>query len=201
MYFPRLRVLRPSGERDLPAGGAVAGILARMDTERGVWITPDGELVAGTLGPAVELDDASVESLGLAGVNAIRFVPGRGIRLWGARTLADTDAEWKYVHVRRLAAFLEQSIQQGLQWAVFEPNAPRLWTQVRALLRTFLTSVFRSGAFPAATADEAFFVRCDRTTMTQDDIDSGRLVIEVGIAPIRPAEFVIVRIGLLARRP
>jgi phage tail sheath protein FI len=199
VYFPRLRVRRPSGERDLPAGGAVAGILTRTDTERGVWVSPDGERVVGTLGPAVELDDASVDSLGLAAVNAIRFVPGRGIRLWGARTLADTDAEWKYVHVRRLAAFLEQSIQQGLQWVVFEPNAPRLWTQVRALVRTFLTSVFRSGAFPAATADEAFFVRCDRTTMTQDDVDAGRLVVHVGFAPLRPAEFVILRIGLSAR--
>jgi uncharacterized protein len=199
VYFPRLRVLRPSGERDLPAGGAVAGILARMDMERGVWLTPDGERVVGTLGPTVELDDASVESLGLAAVNAIRFVPGRGIRLWGARTLADTDAEWKYVHVRRFAAFVEQSIEQGLQWVVFEPNAPRLWTQVRALVRTFLTSEFRSGAFPAATADEAFFVRCDRTTMTQDDIDAGHLVIEIGFAPLRPAEFVILRIGLRAR--
>ena len=103
--------------------------------------------------------------------------------------------------MRRFAAFLEQSIEQGLQWVVFEPNAPRLWTQVRAPVRTFLTSVFRSGAFPAAKADEAFFVRCDRSTMTQDDIDAGRLVIEIGIAPIRPAEFVIVRIGLSARRP
>jgi uncharacterized protein len=201
VYFPRLRVRRPSGERDLPSGGAVAGILARIDLNRGVWASPDGEHVAGVLGPAVELDVARVDTLGLAAVNAIRFVPGRGIRLWGARTLADTDDEWKYIHVRRLAAFLEQSIEQGLQWVVFEPNAARLWTQVRALIRTFLSSAFRSGAFPATTPEDAFFVRCDRTTMTQDDIDSGRLVVEIGIAPIRPAEFVIFRIGLWARSP
>ena len=124
---------------------------------------------------------------------------GRGIRLWSARTRADTDSEWKYIHLRRFAVFLEQSIEQGLQWVVFDPNRPRLWTQVRAQVRTFLNAVFRQGAFPAATPEEAFFVRCDRTTMTQADIDSGRLVIHVGIAPIRPAEFVLLRIGLWAR--
>jgi len=201
LVFPGLRVRRPSGERDVPAAGAVAGILARTDISRGVWVSPGGELVQGALGPSVDLDDTASEALVQAAVNLIRRLPGRGTRLWSARTRADTDSEWKYVNVRRFAAFLEQSIEQGLQWVVFEPNGPRLWTQVRALIRPFLTSAFRQGAFPATTPEDAFFVRCDRTTMTQDDIDSGRLVIEIGIAPIRPAEFVIVRIGLRARRP
>jgi phage tail sheath protein FI len=199
VYFPRLRVRRPSGERDVPAAGAVAGILARTDITRGVWVSSAGERVDGTLGPSLELDDATVEKLDLASVNSIRRLPGRGVRVWGARTRADTDSEWQYVNVRRLAAFLEQSIEHGLQWVVFEPNRPRLWTQVRAQVRAFLQVTFRQGAFSAAKPEDAFFVRCDRTTMTQDEIDSGRLNIHVGIAPLRPAEFVVVRIGLWAR--
>jgi uncharacterized protein len=199
VYFPRPQVRRSSGERDVPAAGAVAGVLARTDIARGVWVSSAGERVDGALGPSVELDDETVEKLDLAAVNAIRRVPGRGIRVWSARTRADTDSEWEHIHVRRFALFLEQSIDQGLQWVVFEPNRPRLWTQVRAQVRTFLHAVFRQGAFPAPTPEEAFFVRCDRTTMTQDDIDAGRLVIHVGIAPNRPAEFVLLRIGLWAR--
>jgi len=201
LVFPRLRVHRPSGERDVPAAGAVAGILARTDMSRGVWVSPGGELVQGALGPSLELDDPASEALVQAAVNPIRRVPGRGTRLWSARTRADTDSEWKYVNVRRFAAYVERSIEQGLQWVVFEPNRPRLWAQVRALIRPFLTSAFRQGAFPATTPEDAFFVRCDGTTVTQDDIGSGRLIVHVGIAPIRPAEFVVVRIGLRARCP
>ena len=199
VVFPRLRARFASGERDVPAGGAVAGILARTDMQRGVWVSSAGATMRGVLGPAVDLDDATVEKLDLAGVNPIRRVSGRGTVLWATRTRADTDTEWQYVNVRRFAAFLEQSIDHGLQWVVFEPNRPRLWTQVRALVRTFLQGVFRQGAFPAAKPEEAFFVRCDRTTMTPDDVDSGRLIIEIGIAPLKPAEFVVIRIGLWAR--
>jgi phage tail sheath protein FI len=199
VVFPRLRARFLSGERDVPAGGAVAGILARTDTDRGVWVSSAGATVRGVLGPTVELDDATVEQLDLARVNPIRRVPNRGTVLWATRTRADTDSEWQYVNVRRFASFLERSIEQGLQWVVFEPNRPVLWTQVRAQVRTFLQGVFRVGAFPASKPDEAFFVRCDRTTMTQDDIQAGRLVIQVGIAPLRPAEFVVLRIGLWAR--
>lgn len=201
LFFPGLRVRRPSGERDVPAAGAVAGILARTDTNRGVWVSSGGERVQGVLAPTVDLDETAAETLVQAGVNPIRQLPGRGTRLWSARTRADTDSEWKYVNVYRFAAYLERSIEQGLQWVVFEPNGPRLWTQVRALIRPFLTLAFRQGAFPATTPEDAFFVRCDRTTMTQEDIDSGRLIIHVGIAPVRPAEFVIVRIHLRARCP
>jgi phage tail sheath protein FI len=199
VVFPQVRVRTLTGERDAPSAGAVAGILARTDIARGVWISPSGELVQGVVPPTVQLDQATADALAQAAVNPIRFVPGRGIRLWSALTRADTDTEWKYVNVRRFAAFLEQSIRQGLQWVVFEPNRPPLWTQVRAAARTFLTSVFRQGAFPASTPEGAFFVRCDRTTMTQDDLDAGRLVLLVGFAPLRPAEFVILRIGLWTR--
>jgi uncharacterized protein len=199
VVFPRLRARFLSGERDVAAGGAVAGILARTDTDRGVWVSSAGATVQGVLGPTVELDDATVEQLALARVNPIRRVPSRGTVLWATRTRADTDSEWQYVNVRRFASFLERSIEQGLQWVVFEPNGPPLWTQVRAQVRAFLQGVFRAGAFPASKPDEAFIVRCDRTTMTQDDIDAGRLVIQVGIAPIRPAEFVVFRIGMWTR--
>ena len=153
----------------------------------------------GVVPPTVQLDQATADALVQAAVNPIRFLPGRGIRLWSALTRADTDTEWKYVNVRRFAAFLEESIRQGLQWVVFEPNGPPLWTQVRAAARIFLTSVFRQGAFPASKPEGAFFVRCDRTTMTRDDVDAGRLVIQVGFAPLRPAEFVVLHIGLRAR--
>jgi phage tail sheath protein FI len=200
VYFPRLRVHRPSGERDVVASGAVAGIFARIEMLRGLHVAPEGieARVSGVLGPSLELDDATAEALTQAGVNPIRRVPPRTV-LWAARTREDTDTDWQFIKVRRLALFLERSVEQGLQWVVFEPNGERLWTQVRAAIRVFLNRLFRQGLFPAARPRDAFFVRCDRTTMTQDDIDSGRLVIHVGIAPLRPAEFLIVRIGLRAR--
>ncbi len=201
VYFPRLRVRDSSGERDVAASGAVAGIFARIDTLRGVHVSPGGTgaTVSGVRGPSLELDDATVEALDQDGVNPIRRVAGRGTVVWGARTRADTDTEWQYVNVRRFSLFLERSIEVGLRWVVFEPNDEPLWAQVRAAVRVFLNGVFRQGFFPAAKPQDAFFVRCDRTTMTQDDINSGRLVVHVGFAPIRPAEFVILRIGVWAR--
>ncbi len=203
LYFPRLRVRGASGERDVAASGGVAGVIARIDIERGVQVAPGGTAATlqGVLAPSLELDDATVEALNQAAVNPIRRVPGRGTVVWGARTRADTDTEWKYVNVRRFALFLERSIDQGLQWVVFEPNTEPLWAQVRAAVRPFLNVLFRQGAFPAAKPEDAFFVRCDRTTMTQEDIESGRLVVLVGFAPLRPAEFVLLRIGLWARPP
>jgi phage tail sheath protein FI len=201
VVFPRVRLRGLTGEREVASAGAVAGILARTDLARGVWVSPSGEAVRGVAGLSIELDQAGSEALVRAGVNPIRFEQGRGFRLWSALTRGDPDTEWKYVNVRRFAAYLEESIRQGLQWVVFEPNRPRLWTQVRSLARAFLQTPFRQGAFPATRAEDAYFVRCDRTTMTRDDIDAGRLVVEVGIAPLRPAEFVVVRIGLFAREP
>ena len=129
------------------------------------------------------------------GVNVIRDFrsSGKGVRVWGARTTA-ADAEWKYINVRRLFIFIEQSIERGLEWTVFEHNAEATWMAVRTLIGNFLTTVWRTGALAGAKAEEAFFITCDRTTMTQDDIDNGRLVCEVGVAPLKPAEFVVIRL-------
>jgi hypothetical protein len=128
------------------------------------------------------------------GVNVLRFFEGRGNMVWGARTTS-SDPEWKYVNIRRLLIFLEHSIDKSTQWAVFEPNNERLWEGIRRQIEAFLASVWRSGALMGRKPEEAFFVRCDRTTMTQDDLNNGRLICVIGIAPTRPAEFVIFRIG------
>ncbi len=128
------------------------------------------------------------------GVNCIRAFPGRGIRVWGARTIS-SDTLWKYVNVRRLFIFLEESIEESTQWVVFEPNDQKLWARVRQTINQFLTRVWKDGALFGSTPEEAFFVKCDETTMTQDDIDNGRLIIMIGVAPVKPAEFVIFRIA------
>jgi phage tail sheath protein FI len=127
-------------------------------------------------------------------VNVIRSFPGRGIRVWGARTIS-SDPEWKYVNVRRLFLFVEESIEEGTQWVVFEPNNEQLWARVKQTITQFLTTVWRTGALMGTTAEEAFFVKVDRSTMTQADIDNGRLIALIGIAPTKPAEFVIFRIA------
>ena len=138
--------------------------------------------------------DGEQDVLNPQGINLIREFEGRGIRVWGGRTLS-SDQEWKYVNVRRLFIFLEHSIDRGTQWVVFEPNNEALWQRVTATIKSFLFGVWKSGALMGTKPDEAYFVRCDRTTMTQDDIDNGRLVCLIGIAPAYPAEFVIFRIG------
>lgn len=182
------------GRRDVPPGGHVAGIYVRTDIARGVHTAPANEAIVGALGLTAGIDAAQQESLNLRGVNALREFPGRGLRVWGARTLS-TDAEWKYVNVRRLFLYLERSIEEGTQWVVFEPNDERTWARLRNAIGNFLRTVWRTGALLGPTEDEAFFVRCDRTTMTQQDIESGRLICEIGAAPIRPAEFIVFRIG------
>jgi uncharacterized protein len=177
----------------VPPGGYVAGIYARVGTARGVHKAPANEVVRGITSLAFSVTDAMQDDLNRRGVNVIRSFPSRGIRVWGARTLS-SDSEWKYVNVRRLFIFLEHSIYQGTQWVVFEPNDERLWSRVRDSIRLFLRAQWHAGALLGRTEDEAFFIRCDRTTMTQDDILNGRLVCEIGVAPLRPAEFVILRI-------
>jgi phage tail sheath protein FI len=202
VYFPRLVVRDGGGEREVAASGAVLGVYARADRERGVWTAPTGTqgTVRGVLGPAVDLADSAHAVLVEAGVNTIRRLPAGPVRLWSARTREEHDPEWKYVNVRRFALFLEESIEQATRWAVFEPNGAALWRQVRSAVEAFLAQLFRAGALRGSKPQEAFFVRCDRTTMTEDDIDSGRVVVLVGFAPLRPAEFVVLRIGLWARR-
>ena len=195
-YYPWIVVSDPDTDqrRTVPPGGHVLGIYARVDRERGVFKAPANEVVREALGLEFDFDDRTNEELNSRGVNVIRRFQSLGIRVWGARTLSP-DARWKYVNVRRLFTYLEHSIDQGTQWTVFEPNDPALWTRVTRLIENFLTAQWRQGALMGTRPQEAFFVRCDQTTMTQDDIASGRLICEIGVAPLRPAEFVVFRIG------
>jgi phage tail sheath protein FI len=194
IYFPSIDV---AGRRIGPSG-AVAGRYAAIDACRAVWTAPAGT-DAPLDGATLPLQPSAAESsdLNSMGVNVLRSLPGSGTLIWGARTLAGADAgasEWKYVNVRRLALFIEDSIDQGTQWARFEPNAEPLWASIRLSVGTFLHRLFRDGAFPANTPRDAYFVRCDQSTMSQTDIDNGNLIMLVGIAPVRPAEFVVFRI-------
>ena len=194
-YYPWIRIADPqtSAPKLVPPGGHMLGIYARTDIERGVFKAPANEVVRGALDLEYNVDESLQDQLNPRGVNAIRRFPGRGILLWGARTLS-ANSLWKYVSVRRLFIFLEASIYEGTQWVVFEPNDERLWARVKDTIRLFLRGQWRAGAMMGTTEEQAFFVTCDRTTMTQDDILNGRLVCEIGIAPVRPAEFVIFRI-------
>jgi phage tail sheath protein FI len=192
-YFPRL--LTAGGV--VAASGPVAGVMARIELTRGVWKPPAGEEAAlrGVAGLATALTGTQSDDLERRGLNPLRAFPDGRILVWGARTLAGEPAsQWKYVSVRRLLLFLEHSIENGLQWVVFEPNGEALWAAVRRAIESFLYSLWRDGAFEGATAAQAFYVRCDRSTMTQSDIDNGRLVVEIGVAPLRPAEFVVLSI-------
>lgn len=177
----------------VPPGGHVLGIYARSDSERGVFKAPANELIRGVLDLRFDINESTQDLMNPRGVNAIRKFPGRGIRVWGARTLS-SNGLWKYVSVRRLFIFLERSIYENTQWVVFEPNDDRLWARVVDTIRLFLRAQWRLGALFGRTEQEAFFITCDRTTMSQDDILNGRLICEIGIAPVRPAEFVIFRI-------
>ena len=194
-YYPWIVTADPrTGARKLiPPGGHVLGVYARSDTERSVFKAPANEIVRGALALEYEINDGLQDDLNPKGVNVIRSFPGRGIRVWGARTIT-SNALWKYVSVRRLFIFLERSIYEGTQWVVFEPNDDRLWARVTDTIRLFLRGQWRLGALFGRTEQEAFFITCDRTTMSQDDILNGRLICEIGIAPVRPAEFVIFRI-------
>jgi phage tail sheath protein FI len=202
LYYPWVVVTNPlasprntePAELTLPPSGFVAGIYARTDIERGVWKSPANEVVRGALRFEREVSFPEQEVLNPIGVNCLRTLPGRGLRVWGART-ASSDPEWKYVSVRRYFNYLEASIDRSTQWAVFEPNGERLWDNVRNSISDFLFNEWKQGALLGSKPEEAFFVRCDRTTMNQNDLDNGRLVCLVGVAVVKPAEFVIFRIG------
>jgi phage tail sheath protein FI len=195
LYYPWLRLTGPVGIL-VPPSGHVAGIYARVDRARGVHEAPANEVVLGAAELEVALSDRDQDVLNPLGINAIRDLraTGRGLLVWGARTLS-SDPEWKYVGVRRLAIYIETSLHRGLDWAVFEPNGEPLWTRMRSCAEEFLLGTWRSGALQGAKSEDAFFVRIDRTTMTQDDIDQGRLVMVVGMAALKPAEFVVLRFG------
>lgn len=196
LYYPWVRVTDPvcGLELHVPPSGFVAGIHARVDASRGVHATPGNEALALATGLERHLTIVEQEALTQAGINCLRVNEQRGVLIWSTRTLSSA-SEWKYVNVRRLLIFLEHSIDRGIEWAVFEPNAEPLWHNVCRVIQDFLYAQWRAGALQGATPDEAYFVRCDRTTMTQNDIDNGRLVCLVGVAALRPAEFVIFRIG------
>jgi uncharacterized protein len=194
-YYPWIVTSDPkTGARKLiPPGGHALGVYARTDSERGVFKAPANEILRGALDLEFDIKDADQDDLNPKGVNVIRRFPGRGIRVWGARTIT-SNTLWKYVSVRRLFIFLERSIYENTQWVVFEPNDDRLWARVVDTIRLFLRSQWRQGALFGRTEQEAFFITCDRTTMSQDDILNGRLICEIGIAPVRPAEFVVFRV-------
>jgi uncharacterized protein len=195
LYYPYIEVRDPAARRNVVVAPSLPllGLYARVDVDRGVHKAPANEVIRGVTRIAQDVNQREQDMLNPGGINALRFFPGRGNRVWGARTLSSESA-WKYVNVRRIFIFVEASIDRGTQWVVFEPNDEPLWARVRATITNFLTTVWRSGALQGTTPAEAFFVKCDRTTMTQDDIDNGRLICAIGIAPVKPAEFVIFRI-------
>jgi hypothetical protein len=196
LYYPWVEVMDPITSRPImvPPSGHVAGIWARVDGSRGVHKAPANEVVLGANGLDFQVTHEEQGGLNRVGVNCIRAFPGRGIRVWGARTLS-SDPEWRYVNVRRLFNYLGESIIEGTQWAVFEPNDDRLWTRLRISTYNFLMRTWRDGALFGATPDEAFFVKCDAETNPPDVIEAGQVIIEVGVSPVKPAEFVIFRIS------
>ena len=196
IYYPWVRIVDPitGKEADMPPSGFVSGIYARNDIERAVYKAPANEVVSLAIGFEQTLNKAQQDVLNPEGINCFRFFEGRGLRLWGARTIS-SDPEWKYVNLRRYFIYLEHSIDKGTQWAVFEPNGEALWANVRRTVEDFLLNEWQSGALLGEKPEKAYFVKCDRSTMTQNDLDNGRLICLVGVAPLRPAEFVVFRIG------
>jgi uncharacterized protein len=200
IYYPWVVTTDPIGTGNnprilVPPSGFVAGIYARTDNSRGVFKAPAGidTGLAGAISPATTVSDAEQDSLNPVSVNVIRSVPGSGLVIWGARTIG-SDAEYRYIPVRRMAIFLRVSIYFGIQFAVFEPNDEPLWSSLRLNIRAFMLTQFRAGAFQGAKPDDAFFVKCDSTTTTQTDIDNGVVNILVGFAPLKPAEFVVLQL-------
>ena len=206
-YFPAVRIADPldgSRPRTIAPSGTVAGIYARTDAARGVWKAPAGmdATLNGVLGLAKRLSDRDSGRLASFGVNVLRAFPGNGPVAWGSRTMAGAgNDDYKYVPVRRLALYLEESLYRGTKWAVFEPNDEPLWSRIRLEAGAFLQSLFRQGALAGATPEDAFFVKCDRETTTPADRENGVVNILVGFAPLRPAEFLLIRIRQAAARP
>ncbi len=203
-YYPHLVVANPAprdgatnGDRFLsvPPCGHVAGVWARTDATRGVWKAPANEVCRGTARLEIDVTTGEQDLLNPAQVNCIRSFGANGIRIWGARTLASTDQSWRYINVRRLFIFIEESIRRGTQWVVFEPNDSDLWARVRRTVSSFLTGLWMQGALVGATPEQAFFILCDETNNPTSSVDEGKLVVDVGIAPVKPAEFVIFRIS------
>lgn len=196
LYYPWVRVFDPAAGHNatIPPSGHVAGLWARSDVERGVHKAPANEVLRGAVDLELRLSKGEQDLLNPIGVNCVRAFPGRGIRVWGARTLS-SDPAWRYLNVRRLFNYLEESILLGTQWVVFEPNDDRLWSSIRRNITAFLTEEWRRGALFGRTATEAFYVKCDRDNNPQEAIDQGRVVCEIGVSPVKPAEFVVFRLA------
>jgi hypothetical protein len=205
VFYPRVTLRRRGRLQRVAASGAIAGLYARHDARRGVWKAAAGiEAPLAVAGVTRALSRIDLESLSLLGVNGLRAEPRRGVLCWGARTFlvaGPAISDWKYLPVRRTALYIEESIVRGTQWVVFEPNAAPLWQNLRRAVEDFLYQLWRSGAFVGDKPEAAFFARCDRSTMTQNDIDHGRLVMLVGFAPVRPAEFIVLRISQQTAAP
>jgi Bacteriophage tail sheath protein len=199
LYYPWIEVMDPISKRPMmvPPSGHVAGIWARTDSTRGVHKAPANEVVMGANGLGFQITGDEQGALNKVGINCIRSFPGRGIRVWGARTIS-SDPEWRYLNVRRLFNFISESIMDGTQWAVFEPNDQRLWTSLQVSASNFLTRVWRDGALFGANPTEAFYVKCDAETNPPDMVEAGQVTVEIGIAPVKPAEFVVFRISQFA---
>lgn len=195
LYHPWLTVFDPLDKKSIaiPPSGSVLGIYARSDNSRGVHKAPANEVVRACTGLDVQFNKGEQDILNPKGVNLIRSFPGQGIRIWGART-ASSDTSWKYINVRRLFIYIEESIKANTNWAVFEPNDENLWDRVKQTISVFLNTMWREGALAGSSPEEAFFVNVGRDTMSQDDIDNGRLICVIGVAPVKPAEFVIFRL-------
>jgi phage tail sheath protein FI len=194
-YFPWIEVYDPhKGNIYQPPSGYVAGVYSRVDEERGVHKAPANEVIRGALGLRYDITKGEQDVLNPKGINCIRSMKNRGIRIWGARTIS-SDPSWRYINVRRLFNMVEQSIEMGTQWVVFEPNDQRLWKRVTRTITAFLMRVWRTGALMGQTPQEAFFVKCDSETNPPEVIDAGQLICEIGMCPVKPAEFVIFRIG------
>lgn len=208
LYYPWVKVTNPFYNADtnpnvdktltIAPSAFAAGMWSKIDGRRGVWKAPAGleTSLLGVAGTEFTVGDGDQDQLNPMGVNCLRKMPGAGPVIWGSRTLSTkADPEWRYVPVRRTAIFIEQSVYNGIQWAVFEPNDHRLWSSLRLNIDSFMNGLFRSGAFQGEKASDAYFVRCGLgDTMTQGDIDRGQVIVIVGFAPLKPAEFVIVRI-------
>ena len=196
-YFPWIQVYDPDkGNIFVPPSGHIAGVYSRTDSERGVHKAPANEIIRGALGMKYNVSKGEQDLLNPKGINAIRFMNG-AIRIWGARTLS-SDPSWRYINVRRLFIMVEASIERATQWVVFEPNDHRLWKRVQRTISSFLTLLWRNGALMGTAPEQAFYVKCDEETNPPEVIDAGQLVVEIGLAPVKPAEFVIFRIGQMA---
>ncbi|MGD9731775.1 MAG: phage tail sheath family protein [Desulfamplus sp.] len=197
VYYPWIKISDPNKlgkEKLIPPSGHIAGVYNRVDNERGLQKAPANEVIRGALDVEENLTQSEIGDFNEKNINCIQNFPGRGVRIWGARTLA-TDSEWKYINVRRLFNYVKKSIENGTQWAVFEPNDQDLWERIKRNVSAFLTGLWRNGALFGSTKEEAFYVICDESTNPPDMRDKGYVITEIGIAPVKPAEFVVFRIS------